>query len=58
MHERSQWTPTPIPDQPMELNLNVWSSESVRFAGPFDEAVLPIRVEVARLNLPDNPAES
>lgn len=58
VHERSQWTPTPIPDQPMEVNLNVWSSESVRFAGPFDEAVLPIRVEVARLNLPDNPAES
>ena len=58
VHERNQWTPTPIPDQPMEINLNVWSSESVRFAGPFDEAVLPIRVEVARLNLPDNPAES
>jgi GR25 family glycosyltransferase involved in LPS biosynthesis len=58
VHERSQWTPTPIPDQPMEINLNVWSSESVRFAGPFDEAVLPLRVEVASLNLPNTPAES
>ena len=58
VHERSQWTPTPIPDQPMEVNLNVWSSESVRFAGPFDEAVLPVRVEVASLSLPDNSAMS
>ena len=58
VHERSQWTPTPIPDQPMEFNLNVWSSESVRFAGPFDEAALPTCVEVAHLTLPDNPAES
>jgi GR25 family glycosyltransferase involved in LPS biosynthesis len=58
VHERSQWTPTPIPDQPMEFNVNVWSSESVKFAGPFDEAVLPTRVEVARLVLPDSPYES
>jgi GR25 family glycosyltransferase involved in LPS biosynthesis len=58
VHERRQWTPTPIPDQPMEFNLNVWSSESVRFAGPFDEAVLPIDVEVARLYLPESPPES
>ena len=58
VHQRSQWTPTPIPDQPMEFNLNVWSSESVRFAGPFDEAALPTCVEVAHLTLPDNPAES
>lgn len=56
VHERRPWTPTPIPDQPLEFNLNVWSSESVRFAGPFDEAALPIHVEVARLVLPDTPA--
>lgn len=58
VHERSQWTPTPIPDQPMEMNLNLWSSESVRLAGPFNEALLPASVEVASLMLPDNPAES
>lgn len=58
VHERGQWTPTPIPDQPMEFNLNVWSSESVRFAGPFDEAVLPARVQIAALSLPDNSAMS
>ena len=55
VHERSQWTPTPVPDLPLEFNLNVWSSESIRFAGPFDEAVLPTSVEVARLVLPDSP---
>ena len=58
VHERSHWTPTPIPDQPMEVNVNVWSSESVRFAGTFDDSVLPSRVDVTRLNIPDKPAGS
>ncbi len=58
VHERSHWTPTPIPDQTMEVNVNVWSSESVRFAGAFDDSVLPSRVEITRLNLPDNAAGS
>ena len=58
VHQRSQWVPTPIPDQPMEINLNVWSSESVRFAGHLDEAALPARVEVIRLALPGDPADS
>ncbi|MFG3261800.1 family 16 glycosylhydrolase [Streptomyces bobili] len=57
VHERFLWDPTPIPDQPMELNVNLWSSESVEFAGPFDEKKLPAVLEVASLQA-QNPADA
>jgi hypothetical protein len=41
--------PTPIPDQPLEFNVNLWSSESTEFAGPFDDRMLPAVLEVASL---------
>jgi len=47
--ERLLWGPTPIPDLPMELNLNLWSSESTEFAGSLDEHALPAVLEVASL---------
>ena len=46
VHERGEWTPTPVPDLPMEYNINVWSSESVRFAGPFNVNVLPVEARI------------
>jgi len=49
VHERLLWGPTPIPDQPMELNVNLWSSESTEFAGPLHERALPAVLEVASL---------
>ncbi|MGW4727706.1 family 16 glycosylhydrolase [Streptomyces shenzhenensis] len=49
VHERLLWGPTPIPDQPMEFNVNLWSSESTEFAGPLDERALPALLEVSSL---------
>ncbi|WP_436763021.1 family 16 glycosylhydrolase [Streptosporangium sp. V21-05] len=49
VHERLLWGPTPIPDQPMEFNVNLWSSESTEFAGPLNEHALPAVLEVASL---------
>jgi GR25 family glycosyltransferase involved in LPS biosynthesis len=49
VHERHLWSPTPIPDQPMEFNVNLWSSESTELAGPLNERALPAALEVASL---------
>ncbi|MFG3398900.1 MULTISPECIES: family 16 glycosylhydrolase [Streptomyces] len=49
VHERVLWNPTPIPDQPLEFNVNLWSSESTEFAGPLDKQTLPAAMEIASL---------
>jgi GR25 family glycosyltransferase involved in LPS biosynthesis len=41
VHERMNWAPTPIPNQPMKFYVNVWPSESREFAGEFDQRKLP-----------------
>lgn len=41
VHHRAEWGPTPIPDQPLEFNVNLWASRSVEFAGRLDEGRLP-----------------
>lgn len=33
VHRRALWEPTPIPDQPLEFNVNLWHSRSREFAG-------------------------
>jgi GR25 family glycosyltransferase involved in LPS biosynthesis len=45
VHERTQWNPTPIPDRPLELNLNLWYSRSEALAGRLDASQLPAAVE-------------
>ncbi|WP_328688181.1 family 16 glycosylhydrolase [Streptomyces phaeochromogenes] len=49
VHERVLWDPTPVPDQPLEFNVNLWSSESTEFAGPLDRQALPAVLEIASL---------
>ncbi|MFB9725688.1 family 16 glycosylhydrolase [Haloechinothrix salitolerans] len=46
VYERTLWNPTPIPDQPLEFNLNLWHSRSTEFAGHLDTYSLPTRTEV------------
>lgn len=58
VHERLLWGPTPIPDQPMEFNVNLWSSESTEFAGPLDEGALPAVLKVASLEAVVQPGVS
>ena len=49
VYERTMWDPTPIPDQPLEANVNLWHSRSTRFSGPLDTDRLPACTEVRLL---------
>ncbi|MEO3750790.1 family 16 glycosylhydrolase [Streptomyces sp. B6B3] len=49
VYERALWDPTPVPDQPLEFNVNLWSSESTEFAGPLDYEALPAVLEISSL---------
>lgn len=55
VHERSEWLPTPVPDLPLEFNINLWSSESVRFAGALDTRVLPVEATVRAILMQPEP---
>jgi hypothetical protein len=46
VHTRLVWGPTPIPDLPMQLNINLWHSRSKELAGKLDDAALPAHLEV------------
>ena len=46
VYERTLWNPTPIPDRPLEFNLNLWHSRSTEFAGQLDTNRLPAHAEV------------
>ena len=41
IHERVLWDPTPIPDLPMQFNVNLWHSRSKELAGKLDVGDLP-----------------
>ena len=41
VHERVIWQPTPIPDQPLEFNVNLWHSRSAELAGKLVADRLP-----------------
>ncbi|MEU0786492.1 family 16 glycosylhydrolase [Streptomyces sp. NPDC006173] len=49
VYERVLWDPTPVPDQPLEFNVNLWSSESTEFAGPLKREALPAVLEISSL---------
>ncbi|ONI64113.1 hypothetical protein ALI44B_05940 [Leifsonia sp. ALI-44-B] len=41
VYQRNLWNPTPIPNRPLEFNINIWASRSVEFAGRLDVEALP-----------------
>lgn len=45
-YERVLWNPTPIPDLPMEFNINLWHSRSEELAGKLDSSQLPAISEI------------
>jgi GR25 family glycosyltransferase involved in LPS biosynthesis len=51
VHERVQWGPTPIPNQPMEFNVNLWHSRSTELAGRLDSHRLPALTQVRELRI-------
>jgi GR25 family glycosyltransferase involved in LPS biosynthesis len=46
LHERVTWDPTPIPDLPMQLNVNLWHTRSKELAGRLDLGRLPARADI------------
>lgn len=46
VYERMTWDPTPIPDQPLQFNVNLWHSRSKEFAGSLASAHLPASARI------------
>lgn len=51
VYERMLWNPTPIPDCPLELNLNLWHSRSTALAGELESRRLPTQAFVRSIAL-------
>lgn len=54
VYERFVWNPTPIPDQPLELNLNLWHSRSTELAGRLALDELPATTELRSIEIYKN----
>lgn len=51
IYERMIWAPTPIPDQPLQLNINLWHSRSKELAGTLTSAHLPASASIRSIEL-------
>jgi GR25 family glycosyltransferase involved in LPS biosynthesis len=51
VYERSLWEPTPIPDQPLQLNINLWHSRSKELAGRLQRRQLPARADLRSIDI-------
>jgi hypothetical protein len=46
VHRRVLWDPTPIPNLPMKLHVNIWPSRSTQLAGRLNTRRLPAMTHV------------
>jgi beta-glucanase (GH16 family)/GR25 family glycosyltransferase involved in LPS biosynthesis len=53
VYERVQWNPTPIPNLPMEFNVNIWYSRSKELAGKLDKTKIPTHSEIKSIQILD-----
>lgn len=51
VHERVLWNPTPIPNLPMEFNVNLWHSRSKELAGKLNSTALPAQTELKLIRI-------
>ena len=51
VYERGQWNPTPIPNLPMEFNLNIWCSRSKELASKLDKTKIPAHSEINSIKI-------
>lgn len=51
VYERVEWNPTPIPNLPMEFNVNIWCSRSEDLAGKLDKTMLPTHSEIKSIQI-------
>lgn len=54
IHRRVLWDPTPIPDLPMEFNINLWCSRSRELASDLDLSRVPSTVEIKSTQIMQN----
>lgn len=50
-YERMTWDPTPIPNQPLQFNLNLWHSRSREFAGELSLSRLPATARIRSIEI-------
>jgi hypothetical protein len=46
VYQRREWEPTPIPDRPLEFNINIWTSRSIEFSGQLELQALPATTRI------------
>lgn len=51
VYERVQWDPTPIPNLPMEFNVNIWYSRSKKLAGELDQTKIPTHSKIKSIQI-------
>ena len=51
VYERMTWDPTPIPDRPLQFNLNLWNSRSKEFAGRLASTRLPASASIRSIEI-------
>ena len=51
VYERMTWDPTPIPNRPLQFNLNLWHSRSREFAGTLASADLPASASLRSIEI-------
>ena len=54
IHERFNWNPTPIPELPMTLHVNIWPSRSRELAGRLAHRRLPATAVVSSIAVEAN----
>ena len=54
VYERMTWDPTPIPNRPLQFNLNLWHSRSREFAGTLASADLPASASLRSIEILGN----
>jgi beta-glucanase (GH16 family) len=51
VYERVLWNPTPIPNLPMEFNVNLWHSRSKELSGKLDTEKIPAHAELKSIQI-------
>jgi hypothetical protein len=51
VYKRNTWEPTPIPNQPLQFNVNLWHSRSKEFAGSLSSAHLPVSAGIRSVEI-------
>ncbi len=54
VYRRDMWNPTPIPNLPMEFNINIWNSVSKELVGELEEEKLPAKAKIKNLTIKSN----